>query len=98
MYQDFSGWVICMGKLSDTFTITTGVRQGCLLSPLIFLIAIDWIMRRTTENQWTGIQWTLFNQLKDLDFADNLALVSESHTHMQLMNSEQLGLKINRKN
>lgn len=41
MYQDFSGRVICKGKLSDAYSITTGVRQGCLLSPLIFLIAID---------------------------------------------------------
>ncbi len=39
-------------------------------------------MRRSTENQQTGIQWTLFTQLEDLDFADDLALVSEKpHTH-----------------
>ena len=101
MYQDFSGRVISKGNLSNTFAITTGVRQGCLLSPLIFLIAIDWIMRRTTKDQRTGIQWTLLTQLEDLDFADDLALVSENHTHMQQKtdrlqtNSEQLGLKIN---
>lgn len=81
MYQDFNGRVICKGKLSDTFAITW-VRQGCLLSPLIFLIAIDWIMRRTTENQRTGIHWTLFSQLEDLDFADGLALISQNHRHM----------------
>ncbi len=43
----------------------------------------------------------MFIQLKDLDFADNLALASESHSHMQQKtvrlqtNSEQLGFKIN---
>ncbi len=101
MYKDFSGHVICRGKLSDTFVNTTGVWQDCLFSPLIFLVAIDWIMRRTTENQRTGIQWTIFAQLEDLDFADDLALVCENHTHTQqktdrLQDSrEQLGLKIN---
>jgi hypothetical protein len=29
------------------------------------------------------IQWTMFNQLDDLDFTDNIALLSHSHQHMQ---------------
>ena len=101
MYDGFSGQVICEGKLSAGFSIKTGVRQGCLLSPLIFPIAIDWAMRKTTEHQRTGIQWTLFTQIEDLDFADDLALVSESHRHMQQkterlqVNSGLLGLRIN---
>lgn len=82
MYQDFNCQVIDKGKLSDTFAITTGVQLGCLHSPLIFLIAIDWIMRRTSESKRTGTQWTLFAQLEDLDFADYLAPISEKHTHM----------------
>ena len=101
MYDRFSGQVICKGKLSAGLAIKTGVRQGCLLSPLLFLIAIDLAMRKTTEHQRTGIQWTLFTQLEDLDFADDLALVSESHRHMQQkterlqVNSGLLGLRIN---
>ena len=82
MYDGFSGQVICKGKLSAGFAIKTGVRQGCLLSPLLFLIAIDWAMRKTTEHQRTGIQWMLFTQLEDLDFTDDLSLVSlEPQTH-----------------
>ena len=100
MYDGFRGQVICKGKLSAGFAVKTGVHQGCLLSPLIFLIAIDWAMRKTTVHQRTGIQWTLFTQLEDLDFADDLALVSESHRHMQQkterlqVNSGLLGLRI----
>ena len=72
------GQVICKGKLSTGFAVKTGVRQGCpdLLSPLLFLIAIDWATRKTTEHQSTDIQWMLFTQLEDLEFADDLALVS----------------------
>ena len=40
-------------------------------------------MRRTTENQARGIRWTLLSTLEDLDFADDLALVSHTHQHMQ---------------
>ena len=48
-----------------------------------------------------GIQWTLWSQLDDLDFADDLALLSHSHEQMQektdLLNlvSAQTGLNIN---
>ena len=30
------------GVLTDKLSIKTGVRQGCLLSPFLFLLAIDW--------------------------------------------------------
>ena len=48
-----------------------------------------------------GIQWTLWSQLNDFDFADDLALLSRSHEQMQektdLLNlvSAQTGLNIN---
>lgn len=50
-----------------------------------------------------GIQWTLWNQLKDLDFADDLALLAHSHqqihdkTSKLRITSSQVGLEINQK-
>ena len=81
----------------------TGVRQGYLLSPFLFLLAIDWIMKTTTTGRNNGIQWTLWTQLDDLDFADDLALLSRNHSQMQdkttllETTSAGTGLKINRK-
>ena len=40
-------------------------------------------MKTTTTGRNNGIQWTLWTQLDDLDFADDLALLSHSHSQMQ---------------
>ena len=89
--------------LSEKFEVKTGVRQGCLLSPFLFLLVIDWIMKTATAGRNNGIQWTLWMQLDNLDFADDLALLSHNHSQMQdkttllETTSAGTGLKINRK-
>nr|KAG5695113.1 hypothetical protein BaRGS_017212 [Batillaria attramentaria] len=40
-------------------------------------------MKTTTKGRKNGIQWTLWTQLDVLDFADDLALLSHSHSQMQ---------------
>ena len=101
LYQDASCQVIHEGKLTDPFQVQTGVRQGCLLSPTIFLMVIDWIMRQATADQKTGIQWTFTKQLEDLDFADDIGLLSHRQQHAQekldrvANEADKTGLKIN---
>ena len=38
-------------------------------------------MRQTTQNARHGIQWTMFSQLEDLDYADDIALLSTNARH-----------------
>ena len=40
-------------------------------------------MKTTMEGSRTGVQWTLLSQLHDLDFADDLALLSHIQRHAQ---------------
>ena len=75
--------VIHNRELTPPFSVKTGVRQGRILSPMLFLLVIDWIMKTTTEGSRTGLQWTLLSQLHDLDFADDIALLSHNHRHAQ---------------
>ena len=58
-YQDMSFRIAHAGRLSKSFEVKTGVRQGCLLSPFFFLLVIDWIVKITTTGRNNGIQWTL---------------------------------------
>ncbi|KAI0215060.1 Sodium- and chloride-dependent glycine transporter 2 [Lamellibrachia satsuma] len=44
---------------------------------------IDWIMKTATKEKGNGIQWTMLTQLDDLDFADDLALLSHNHRQIQ---------------
>src|ERR1700729_3004511 len=44
MYENMSCKIIHEGQLTEPFEIKTGVRQGCLPLPFLFLLAIDWIM------------------------------------------------------
>ena len=71
------------GQHTEWFQVKTGVRQGCIISPLLFLIVIDFIMRTATANKPQGLVWGLFHRLEDCDFADDIALLAHSHTDMQ---------------
>ncbi len=81
-YQDMNYRVVHAGQLSERFEVKTGVSQWFLLSPLLFLLAIDWIMKTTTTERNNVIQCTLWMQLDDLAFADNLVLLSHNYNQM----------------
>jgi glycosyltransferase A (GT-A) superfamily protein (DUF2064 family) len=45
---------------------------------------IDTVMRNVNRDRRRGIQWSLVNRLKDLDFANDLCLLSETHGNIQM--------------
>ena len=90
-----------VGDSEKSFPVKTGVRQGCVMSSTLFIIAIDWVLCQTTSDIPRGIRWTTFSTLEDLDFADDLALLSHTHQHIQEKTNRlrsfasQIGLRIN---
>ena len=83
MYDDFECPVWEEGEQTRWFKIATGVKQGCVMSGFLFLLTVDWTMRRTTERHRNGIRWNFTSMLEDLDYADDLVLVSSKYEHIQ---------------
>ncbi|KAH9590087.1 hypothetical protein MS3_00002911 [Schistosoma haematobium] len=82
-YDGLNCKIVHGGQLTKSFELKTGVRQGCLLSPFLFLLVIDWIMKTSTSEGKHGIHWTARMKLDDLDFADALTLLSQTQQQMQ---------------
>ena len=85
---------------TEFFEIVSGVQQGCILSPFLFIIIIDFVMRMTMDNSEYSIVWQKRNRLMDLDFTDDIAIVAAEENVCQQMTtkleeqSALVGLKI----
>ena len=85
---------------SDWFNIGQGVRQGCILSPTLFNLYAEYIMRRVLEN-WNGGLSIGGYKLSNLRYADDTTLVATSALELEKLllivkaKSEALGLRLN---
>ena len=86
---------------TDCFQIGEGIRQGCILSPCLFNLYAEYIMRndRLDEAQ-TGIKIAGRN-INNLSYADDTTLMAESEEELKTLlmkmkeESEKVGLKLN---
>ena len=82
------------------FDSKTGVRQGCILSPFLFLITIDFIMTKAMDDASFEIEWGQ-KRLADLYFADYVSAISHSLAGIQEIANTietfgaKIGLRIN---
>ena len=85
---------------TDWFQIGKGVRQGCILSPCLFNLYADYIIRNAgLEEAQAGIKIAGRN-ISNLRYADDTTLMAESEEKLKsLLNvkeeSEKAGLKLN---
>ena len=85
---------------SDWFNIGQGVRQGCILSPTLFNLYAEYIMRWVLEN-WNGGLSIGGYKLSNLRYADDTTLVATSALELEEVllivkaKSEALGLRLN---
>ena len=68
--------------MSGWFPITQGVRQGCVMSPWLFNVFMDGIMRETMEKLQGGVELTATNMQLIL-FANDIVMVTEKKEDMQ---------------
>ena len=69
--------------MTEWFLVKSGAPQGCILSKILFLVVIDWVLRETTFDSPRWIQWNMFSHLEDLNFADDLAVMPATLSHLQ---------------
>ena len=86
---------------TDWFQIGKGVRQGCILSPCLFNVYAEYIMRNAgLEETQTGIKIARRN-INNLRYADDTTLMAESEEELKSLlmkvkvESEKVGLKLN---
>ena len=82
---------------TDWFLIGKGVHQGCILSPCLFNLYVEYIMQNTDEAQ-AGIKIAGRN-IRNLRYADDTTLMAESEELKSLLlkvkkESRKAGLKL----
>ena len=76
-YEGISSCVRLEESDGDWFPITTGLRQGCVMSPSLFNVYMDAMMRKVTEGEAGGVM-VGSERVVDLDFADDVALLADT--------------------
>jgi hypothetical protein len=74
----FQYCVLHNGQLTNPFTTVPGVRQGCLLSAIIFLIVLGEVLKRSLDGRRRGFEWKLTEHLGDLDYAGDIVHLSHN--------------------
>ncbi|VDL85616.1 unnamed protein product [Schistocephalus solidus] len=83
-YGSTTARVLVHYKLSQSFGIRSGVREGCILSPILFNYAIDWILGKALHEE-SSVELSPGHQLADLDYADDIAFLASSFEDLQSM-------------
>ena len=86
LYDDSKSAVLVEGQISEEFDVTTGVLQGDVLAPFLFIIVLDFVMNNAQSKNPEGGVVTHPRRsrrhkdiiLNDLDFADDIALLESS--------------------
>ena len=85
----------------DWFQIAKGVRQGCILSPCLFNLYAEYLMRNAgLEEAQAGIKIAGRN-INNVRYADDTTLMAESEEELKRLlmkvkeESEKAGLKLN---
>ena len=88
-------------ETTDWFQIGKGVRQGCILSPCLFNLYAEYIIRNTgLDEAQAGIKIARRN-INNLRYADDTTLMAESEEELKSLlmkvkvESEKGGLKLN---
>ena len=74
--------VLFKGEKSDSFNVEQGVAQGCSLSPILFSVLINDLLKGVEQAE-RGIQLSSDKTIGEMLFADDFVGVSDSKESLQ---------------
>ena len=78
MYSKLKSCILNDGELSENFVCNIGTRQGCMLSPFLFIFYINELVQHVGENNCQGIYLNEHNpNVNLLLYADDLVIVGD---------------------
>ena len=85
---------------TDCFQIRKGARQGCMLSPCLFNLCAEYIMRNAELDDAQAGNKTAGRNINNVRYADDTTLIAESEELKSLLmkvkeERETVGLKLN---
>jgi hypothetical protein len=89
IYEQSTCNVVHKNLKSELILVLNGVKQGCTLSPPLFNVTLDYVISKVSKES-EGIRWGICDKLTDLDYADDICLLTHSTRTMQKM-LERLG-------
>ena len=87
--------------ITDWFQIGKGVRQDCILSPCLFNLYAEYLMRNAGLNEAQAKIKVARRNINNLRYADDTTLMAESEEELKNLlmkvkeESEKVGLKLN---
>ena len=99
LYFEQTAAVRIGNEMTDWVRIKRGVRQGCVLSPILFTLYGEMIMRHIANLE--GVRVGGYN-INNVRYADDTVLIADSEEKLQILldqvnaSGEEMGLKINR--
>ena len=82
MYESSKSAVLLEGEKSDTFKIEQGMAQGCSLSPILFSVFVNDLLKEV-ERTGLGIQLSSGKTVGGMLFADDFVGISDSKESLQ---------------
>ena len=77
----------CSGQFSKSFPVRRGVLQGCILSPLLFVMVLDSIWKKVDQRLDPSAGMFLLPtwNLRNLAYADDLLITNDNISHSEDM-------------
>ena len=101
LYTGQEATIITGHGTTDWFQIGKGVCQGCILSPCLFNLYAEYIMRNSGLNEAQAVIKIAGRNINNLRYADDTILMTESEEELKSLlmkvkeESEKVGLKLN---